>query len=172
MSEKYDFIIVNLKVIAQVPRNRRLKSTADGYFTLENNDIWVPIRRKIFGEGRNKLVRDLKSFLLLIESQLRLLIAKHIEDIQKPENEASNTTMNTKLTSLDEKRLVAYQLSCIFRELHRSITGFEGLKATYEADILMVGELENIMERVRLLKDEIEEKYPDVGENISPVQIE
>lgn len=186
MSEKYDFIIENLKVIAQVPRNRRLRTTAEGDFTLEGNEIWVPMRRMVCGEGRHKLLRDIKSFLLLTESQLKLLLAKHIEDVPtnapkeraapttSQPNEAATTNNSNKLmlTSLDEKRLVAYQLSSIYRELQRSITGFEGLRATYESDVRMVGKLENVMEKVRLLKDEIEEKYPEVGENISPVHLE
>ena len=76
------------------------------------------------------------------------------------------------MTSLDEKRLIAYQLSNIHRELQCSLSGFEGLKATYEADSRMVGKLENVMEKVHLLKEEIEEKYPDVGENISAVHLD
>jgi len=172
MSEKYDFIIENLKVIAQVPRNRRLRTTADGDFTLENNEIWVPIRRAIFGEGRNKLSRDIKSFLLLTENQVKYLLSKHVEETVPSGTTQSGEEKKVSLTSLDEKRLVAYQLSNIYRELQRSLTGFEGLRATYEADVRMVGKLENVMEKVRLMKDEIEEKYPEVGENISPVHLE
>lgn len=166
MSEKYDFIIVNLKVIAQIPRNRRLKTAPDGYFTLEENDILVSIRRKIFGEGRNKLIRDLKSFLLLIDGQIKLLLSRYLDDGTGLES-AKSTSMSS-----DEKRLIGYQMANIYRELQRSITGFEGLMATYESDIRTVGELENVVERVRLFLTEIEEKIPDVGENISPVLLE
>lgn len=189
-ANKYDFVIVNLKVIAQVPRNRRLRTNANGNFTLEDNHLLVPIRRKIYGEGRDKLIRDIKSLLLEIQSQIRLLLSsKHLEIAKSGESSRGHArdsnrddgkdtrdarddvTKGSRFIS-DEKRAVMDQISTIHRELERSVTGFESLKATYSADILMVGELEHVIDTVRLYTNEIEQKVPDVAENALVVTLE
>lgn len=180
-ANKYDFVIVNLKVIAQVPRNRRLRTNSNGNFTLEDNHLLVPVRRKIYGEGRDKLIRDIKSLLLEIQSQIRILLSskhldKHVDKQHGSESTrddvGSNEVVKGSRFISDEKRAVMDQISTIHRELERSITGFESLKATYSADILMVGELEHVIDTVRLYINEIEQKVPDVAENASAVVLE
>jgi len=177
--EKFEFVIVNLKVLAQIPRNRRLRTTTNGYFTLEDNHLLVPIRRTLYGEGRDKLIRDIKSLLAEVQAQMRhLLTSKHLsgedsDDNESEQKEKPSANTNAKLSvATDEKRIVLEQLSSIHRELERSITGFENLKSTYVRDILMVGELDHIIDTVRLYMNEIEQKIPDVSENISPVLLE
>ena len=157
MNNKYDFIIVNLKVISQIPRNRRLRMTTKGFFTLEDDHILVPVKRLIYGDSREKLIRDINFLLAEVYSQIKLLISsKHLEAEEDTE----------------EKRLTLAQIAGIHRDLERSITGFENLKSTYESDKLMFGELELIIDKIRSHMTEVELKVPGVAEIISPVLID
>ena len=160
--EKYESLVINLKVIAQLPRNRRLRTTSKGYFTIEDNHLLVPIRRKIYGEGRDRLKCDIKSLIIDAQTQTKGLLKRYLEfSSSKPSLEES-----------DEKRTVMEQLGTIHRELKRSITGFENLMSTYDSDALMVGMLEHVVETIRSVMNEITQVLPDVEENISPVLIE
>lgn len=183
---KYDWIIVNLKSIAQVPRNRRLRTNNNGYLTLEDNHLLVPLRRKIYGEGRDKLIRDIKSLMLEVQAQVRLLLSSkylngnngnngHADEDGDPDMSITPNAPQSGISRIgvsDEKRNVIEQISSIHRELLRSTTGLENLKGTYSNDILMVGELEHVIDQIRLYMDEIEKKVPDVAENIPPVLLE
>lgn len=167
--KKYDFIIKNLKSIAQVPRNRRLRTNQNGYFTLEDNHLLVPLKRTIYGEGRRNLARDIDSLLLEIQSQVKLLLSsKHLDE----DNGSNITNDESKNLGSDDKQNIIEQLSHIHRELLRSITGFENLKSTYSSDIWMVSEMEHAVDIVRSCMKKIEQKIPDVAENIPPVFLE
>src|SRR6478609_5000613 len=173
---KYDDIVVNLKIIAQVPRSRRLKTTADGKFNLEENTIFVPLKRTYrwfsYGEGRNKLISDLKALNGDIRAQIRLLLSSKYLDNDTGKDGKDGKDGREKYHDSDEKRGVLEQLACIHRELNRSITGFENLKGTYSSDISISSELEHIIDQVRLFIKEIEQKVPDVADNLSAIMIE
>lgn len=188
MDNKYDSVIISLKVISLLPRNRRLRTNSNGFFTLEDNHLLVPIRRKIYGEGRDRLLKDIKSLLIEIKGQIKTLLSnKHLDGYHEgtvesgdkngtpsssEQSQQQQQPIKSKYSISDEKRTVLEQLSCIHREMYRSLTGFENLKSTYSSDILMVGELEHIMDTIRSYMNEIEQKVPDVAENISPVLLE
>jgi hypothetical protein len=181
--DKFDFVIVNLKVIAQVPRNRRLRTTTNGNFTLEDNHLFIPLRRILYGEGRIKLIRDIKSLLIEVQSQIRLLLSsKHLDKtvVRNVKSNQGNSvtptdyeiaTSNSRYIS-DERRSVTDQLTIVHRELERSISGFENLKATYSSDILMVGELDYIIDIVKSYIHEIEQRGSIIPESVSPVLTE
>lgn len=153
MSNKFDFIIVNLKVIGQTPRNRRLRMTSKGSFTLEDDHLLVPLKRRLFGDGRDKLIRDVSFLLDETSNYLRLLLSsKHLSD----ESDVGVPTT--------DRRDTESQLESIYRELTRSVKGFENLKSTYESDKLMVGELELIVDKVEKYKSDITRKLPHLVE--------
>lgn len=150
MTSKFDFIIVNLKVISQTPRNRRLRMTSRGSFTLEDDHLLVPFKRRLFGDGRDKLVKDVTFLLDETADQIRLLLSSRYLTVDSDESAS---------TSID-KRDVVNQLESIHRELSRSIRGFSNLKSTYESDKLMVGELELVVDKVEKFKSDIVRKLP------------
>lgn len=159
MTSKFDFIIVNLKVISRTPRNRRLRMTSRGSFTLEDDHLLVPLKRRLFGDGRDKLIRDVTFLLDETASHVRLLLlSRHLAE---------------KETGTVEQRDIVCQLESIYRELSRSIEGFSNLKSTYESDQLMVGELELVAEKIEKLKLDINRKLPHLTDETSeflPVQ--
>jgi hypothetical protein len=153
---KFEEILVNLKVLSQTPRNRKLRMTSNGYFTLEDNNILVPLKRLLFGENREKLVRDLNYLFSGVGALVKLLLSSKFIDEK----------------DTDESRKVLSQIAAIHRELENCLIGFENLKATYEPDKLMVGELEVMMDKVRAQIADIELKLPNVAENIPPILVE
>ncbi len=156
-SDNYDYIIVNLKVFAHVARNQRICMTSKGYFTIEKEYIWQSIKRFLYGESREKLIRDINFLISQVYAQIKLLItSKHLDDEEES----------------DSKRAILNKIGSIYRELERSLTGFENLKSTYEADKLMIGELELIIDKITAHMKEIELKLPRVSEIISPFLID
>jgi len=175
MSDKpYDYVIENLKAIAKVPRNRRLRTDGDGFFTLEESHLFVPFLRTLYGEGREKLIRDIKSLLLEVQSQIRILLSsKHLDNTNSNAPDATDGSEAVASTRIsDEKRAVLDKLSTIHREMYRSITGFEKLQSVYSSDIKMVGKLEHVVDTLRLYMAEIEQAVPDVADNIQPIMLE
>ena len=153
MSGKLDFIIVNLKVISQTPRNRRLRMTSKGSFTLEDDHLLVPFKRRLFGDGREKLIRDVSFLLEETGSHVKLLLAsRHL-------NEATTGASDDPI----DKREIEGQLESIYRELIRSVTGFENLKSTYDTDKLMVGELELVVDKIQKFVADIVRRLPHLA---------
>ncbi len=152
MTSKFDFIIVNLKVISRTPRNRRLRMTSKGSFTLEDDHLLVPLKRRLFGDGRDKLVRDVTFLLDETAGQVRLLLSSRYL-----------TNYNSEDMSI-ERRDVISQLESIYRELSKSVEGFANLKSTYENDQLMVGELELVVEKVEKFMLDISRKLPHLAD--------
>ena len=170
MNNKYDFVIVNLKVISKTPRNKRLKMTSKGFFTLEDEHILVPLKRLLYGDGRAKLIRDVNFLLAETYSQIKLLLSSKHLDTTKNVTRTLNTAKFEE-SDTDERRIVLTEINGIYRELEKSINGFENLKSTYENDKLIVGELELIVEKIKSYMAEIEVKLPDIPDLKPPVLI-
>lgn len=156
MCHKYDFVVVNLKVISKIPRNGRIRMTTDGFFTLVDENIFNSLMRKLYGESRYKTVKNLNYFLSEIESLLRLLYSNKVEE-----------------TETDENRSTIGQIATVYKELENSIVGFENLKSTYEQDKLTVGKIEVIIDKVHMFMQEIRVKSPTIpvfaAENFSAI---
>jgi hypothetical protein len=103
------------------PRHHRLCTTGDGNFNIESTHIFVPIKRYIFGENRAKLMKDVN--FLMGEVKIAIDFFNEHDDFEK--------------------------MDCLARELHKSISGFDNLKSTYESDKLMIGELEVVIDKIR-----------------------
>jgi hypothetical protein len=161
MSDKYDdklyeFIILNLKVIAQTLKNKRLRMTTNGLLTIEDEGFLVPFKRRLYGDGREKLIRDVNMLMSEVHSHVKgLLASKHLHG-----------------EDTEEKRMVLNQIAGLHRELKRSLTGFKNLISTYEADELTVSKLELIMEKICSQMSEIKLKIPNVEKIIAPVYVD
>lgn len=157
MTQKYDFVIINLKVLSQTPRNRKLRTNSKGYFTLEDDSILLPIKRKVWGESRDKLVRDINYLLSETRDQIKTLL------LSKSLNDKKDDGIN------DDKRTLFIQISSIHRELERSLDGIDNLKTTYSDDKLTSGELEFISDKIEELIKEIVIKVPNVCTDTRPI---
>lgn len=154
-NSKFDFIIVNLKVIGQTPRNRRLRMTSNGSFTLEDDHLLVPLKRRLFGDGREKLIRDVSFLLDEIAGYVRLLLSSR--HLALDANDQSGLDI--------DRRDTENQLESIYRELVKSVKGFLNLKSTYEPDKLMVGELELVVDKVQKHMTDIGRRLPRLVED-------
>ena len=153
MTQKYDFIIINLKVLSQTPRNRKLRTNSKGYFTLEDDSIFLPVKRMIWGESRGKLVRDINYLISETQEQVKtMLLSKCLHE--KKDHDIVDVN--------DDKRILLNQISSIHRELEKCIIGIDNLKTTYSDDKLTSGELEYISDKIGELMNEIVLKVPNV----------
>ena len=61
---KYMDIMTNLKIVAMIPRNGKIKRACNGGITLEPESFFTPIYRKIFADSRVTTVSDLLALFL------------------------------------------------------------------------------------------------------------
>jgi len=147
MNEKYDGMILNLKNIAQVGFNGRLRRTSKGSVTVEEDHILVPLKRRIFSDGREATVIDIRSILNEVFAYNKLLLSsKHLIEPVKT----------------DEQRKHLEQISNLYRELERSIQGIENLKSTYKGDVDICSKLELQIENILSHLADIKRKLPDI----------
>lgn len=121
MDNKFDFIIINLKVLSQLQRMQKVRTTSAGYFTIEHEHLLVPIKRTVYGDSRDKLIKDMNNLLQEI--------TMYVTWLENSENNGS--------------KYIALQ-----KELTKCLQGLENLKTTYEGDSLVIGELELIVDKV------------------------
>jgi len=161
--DKYDRIILNLKIIAQIPRNGRLRRITKGAVTLEDDHLLVPLKRMIYHDSRHQSLNDLSAIINESISESKLwLVSKDLDDGED-------------LDSLDDmsdsKRAVVEKVSLMYRELERSTVGLENLKSTYRDDISIVSSLDILIEKVHSHLADIKRKCPMVEENLSSVLV-
>ncbi len=137
MSKKYDEIILNLKVLSQIPSNGRIRRIGHGRFTLEEDGFLVPIKRLLYRDSRNSGIKDVESTLNGTFEFIKLLLdSKHLK-------RANGTEGNS-----DESRVVASQLTNLYREMGKSIIGLRNLKSTYSNDANAVAKIDWCIERM------------------------
>lgn len=134
MSKKYDDIVLDLKVLSQIPSNGRLRRIGHGKFTLEDDGFLVPLKRLLYRDSRQSALKDIEATLNGTFEFVRLLLdSKHLKNAV----EDGNT----------EARTIVMQLNNIFRELSKSQIGLRNLRETYSGDANAVAKLDWYMER-------------------------
>lgn len=160
--DKYDRIILNLKIISQVPRNGRLRRITKGAVTLEDDHLLVPFKRMIYHDSRHQSLNDISAIFNESISESKLWLAS--KDLDTGEFESLDEMSDT-------KRCIVEKVSLMYRELERSTVGLENLKSTYRDDISIASSLDIIIEKVISHLAEIKRKCPLVEENLSPVLV-
>jgi hypothetical protein len=145
-TNKYENILLNLKIISMIPRNGKIKRSDNGSITLENQDLLVPFKRYLFGDGRRQSLSDINGILEETFSILKILI-----------NSKSLVDTNFQLT--DDNIMVWNQIHVIFKELHRSRLGLNHLKNTYKDDFKIVASIELIIDKVSFQIKEMTRKF-------------
>ena len=156
LSDNFDYIIVNLKVFAHVRENQRISTTSKGYFEIEKEYIWQSLKRFLYGESREKLIRDINVLISKTIVQVRTLLT------------SSLLTESGESIESENKRLLLNKISNLYRELERSLSGFENLKSTYANDKRTGAELEVIIDKIVSMIKEIEVKIPRISEVAFP----
>jgi hypothetical protein len=144
-NEKYETILLNLKIIGMIPRNGRVKRSSNGTITLEGDNILVPLKRYFLADGRRNTISDMNSILNETGSQIKLLLGNtNVVDVCY------------KLT--EENRHIMLQITNIYKELEKSIDGIENLKVTYRDDVKTSALLDLILSKIKVQLDDIRRK--------------
>ncbi len=63
----YDRLLLNLRVLARVPENGRVRREAPGYIGLETSSHFLAVKRLFTGDSRKRSVEDIR---ILIEDSI------------------------------------------------------------------------------------------------------
>lgn len=124
--DKFDTLIGNLKIVAMLTRNGRLRRTPQGTLTIEANNFWVPFRRFLLSNSRQETLQDLNFIYGEAFNELTRLLS------DKETNEWQGRTRKVEV---------------LFRTLKNSLGGLENLKSTYSADVNMLVNTEILIEK-------------------------
>lgn len=147
MERKTDSVMVNLKILAKVPRNGRIRKTRFGNITLESESIMLPFKRALYQDNRHQAMVDIQGIVQDAFTDVRTLM--NSKYLLEPHHS-------------DEQERVVEKLTIFYRELENSITGLENLKVTYADDISTTATLDLIIEKINLQLAEIRRKFPDI----------
>ena len=156
MNEKFDTILLNLKIIASIPRNGRIRRTPNGSITLESDSIMVPVKRFIYRDDRKQAILDINCIINEAFAEIKSLLAsKHISGDTNSEDEEARTTLE--------------KLGLVYSELERASIGIENLKTTYQTDIPVTSQIDIVLNKIESCMNEVRRKCPNVQENIPVV---
>lgn len=144
-SNKYDQILLNLKILGMVPRNGRIRRSDNGTITLENDDLLVPVKRYIYNDGRKQSILDINSILDEAFSLINIILS-------------SKKMIENDFQLCDANRQLINQLQVIHDELSKSKKGIENLKTTYKDDIKTCASFDLMMDKINLHLGEITRK--------------
>lgn len=143
--DTYEQIILNLKIISQIPRNGKIRRAGYGGITLEMESIMTPLKRTIYQDSRSQGISDIKSILQESYSLLKLLL-----------NHKLVVAFEHKET--DENRYLLQQIYTLYHEFQMCLPGLENLKGTYRFDIKSVASIQFAIDQVKIQLEDIKRK--------------
>lgn len=173
--DKYDDIILNLKILSKIPRNGRIRKSNLGKVTLEDEGYLLSLRRRYYADSRRQAVNDITLILndafdethKLLESRYLMSSRENgrdrdfIED-QFTIDKALGGDSGTSSSFEDRKKRILDKLSIMYRELSRSTSGLENLRSTYTDDVSTVSALDWMVDKIQLELAEIRNKCPSL----------
>ena len=169
--DKYDDIILNLKILSKIPRNGRIRKSNLGKVTLEDEGYLLSFRRRYYNDSRRQAVNDITLILndafdethKLLESRYLMSSRENGRDRDYLEEHTSidkTSDQGTSSSFEDRKKRILDKLSIMYRELSRSISGLENLRSTYCDDVSTVSALDWMVDKIQLELAEIRNKCP------------
>lgn len=145
MDGKYDRILLNLKILTQVPRNGRIRKTTRGNVTLEDEGYLVPFRRYFMSDSRHQAIGDISALLADAFAEVKLLLNSKflLSNLEHSEQEE------------DERKATLERVETMYKELSGAREGIENLKSTYAEDVKTISAL-------NLLNDKIDSQLREI----------
>lgn len=159
-----DKILVDLKVLSKINQNGKL-STSSNSIHIENDKIYTPIMRYIYGDSRLKTVEKIQE-LINNSQQVSVSILQHsCMNIYQRNNEPASI-------EIVEFNKNYQQLKLLSNELKNSIQGINNLLITYKDDANVCSKLEVNIDNIKRLVIEIESNLEEKTKNKSkPIDI-
>jgi len=142
MSEILDNIIIDLKVIQKVPAKGKLCTTSHGHLKLEKEGNYAKLKRTLNGDSRNRLINRLKSLTSGI-TEISDNIISSLYFTRHYEGDRMN------MFQINENSKKCHQLKKLSHELGECDEGLLNLKNTYNKDVRINAELEQIDDKFK-----------------------
>ena len=136
--ERQREIITRLKFVGTLKPGEKIDVNN---LRIENNNLFTPLRRMLFGEGRDKTLQLLTH---TIERTFEILQSYLHSD------------------KLSEQLLC----SKLINDLIKSIIGLKNIQETYKEDKLFVCNVESLIENIEGKLEEIKKTYPSIFTNL------
>lgn len=138
--------LVNLKILAKIPKNGRIKRLPNSYIGIENDISRLTcIKRYLNSDSRNRTIQDINTTInMSIEKNNYILNSKYFRDHKKFDinnsfiSDLINNEYITKLNLLIE----------ITEALRNSVIGISNLKFTYDNDPECLSKLDIILGKI------------------------
>lgn len=142
-----DRILLNLKVLAQLPKHGRLCKGDQGLIALEQDTFYVSFKRFLFQESRRQTLREIK------------IIVDNASD--KVSDLVSSRFLNRDMDKSEQHRMVVEDLGQLLTNIELASQGVENMKlTTYSKDATTRSELDlltlKMFSTVRLIKRTVE----------------
>lgn len=157
---KYDNVLLHLKILSQIPRNGRLRRTNNGSVTLEADGILVPLKRFIYRDDRKQAVIDINSIVTDAFMEIKSLLT-------------SKYMSGERVSGSDEERETVSRLQLLYVELEKAYIGVHNLKTTYQTDIPITSQIDIVLNKMQSMLGEVKRKCPAaVPEENIPVALQ
>jgi len=159
-----DKILLNLKIISKIPNYGRVRRDKNGVITLETNDMFTPMRRYFFSDGREQSVVDIMNIVVSAFSEIRNIV----RELQ------GHISIQSEAQCYAERM---YTAKALIRELAACKSGLFNLHNTYTDDVkttaaidMVCDKIDSFMATMRVSNEELFAlpAYPDMPQTGSP----
>ena len=189
MDTKLDRVLHDLRILAKIPRNGRIKKSDMGRVTIEENNYLVSLRRYYNQDSRKQAMQDIAAIFNDAFAEVNAILTSRYftaptvqASFHVPIPVPSNTRVATRASSPsldpfhhpvmqptsstnnhvdDERRKILNTLAILCRDLTAAIEGVQMLMLTYSQDIAMTTALDRLIEKVILCISDIRKKIPE-----------
>lgn len=132
MYKEGDKILLNLKIISKIPNYGRVRRDKNGVITLETNDMFTPMRRYFFSDGREQSVVDIMNIVVSAFSEIRNIVQGHI-------------SIQSEAQCYAERMYIA---KALIRELSACKSGLFNLQNTYTDDVKTTAAIDMVCDKI------------------------
>lgn len=131
-----DKILLNLKIISKIPNYGRVRRDRHGVITIETSDMFTPLRRYFFSDGREQSVVDIMNIVLSAFTEIRSII-----------HDMPNYGNGRGMEGHDNVDSMFFAMSLI-RELKACKLGVSNLRNTYANDVKTTAGIDMIIDKI------------------------
>lgn len=150
-----DTMILNLKIISNIPENGKIKRSDQGILEIESTYKFNWIIRYFRGDSRSRTLEDIESLIrAAIEKNNEIINSKYFTEHNKIDINNSFILSKMELEYYKQYEL----LKLINSELKSVIKGLMRLRSVYSEDITTVSKIDILISKINTHTKEIDKK--------------
>ena len=146
-----DKLLINLRILSKIQKNGRITRSYDGIISLEQGNIYQPVKRFITNDSRKQAVFEINSIIVECITNLTNII---------------NSKYTNKAFS-DEFHKNCESIELLLSELISACNGIENLKFTYQNDPNISSQIDIILIKTKSHIKEFSTKLNIISKNNS-----